>query len=316
MPVSWQSLCRPPAAPDDQQHTRDVAEDASGPGGVGKKLYARPPKAEHHDAESDQKKHERAAEPKDHLPGRSRRRAARLECRRAIALSTSATGSPSPQAGRSRTNRLAFPGPGAALPSTACGAVPPADSHRAQAAPNTASKTATGKPNNATRPQAAPRMEAAAIGTGENKAETVARRNRQRRRDHVGLALGRRAAADGPKQRREQGKGGGGRSADSGNQAQKRRQPGGPQPSPAIEFCREPIGSRRAFGKTGNKAGGNDHQSGRIDRLGKTRAKGLAEKADGESGGQAKRRADDHDRKKRMKMPRPCCDDQNDDRCK
>ena len=49
------------------------------------------------------------------------------------------------------------------------GAAPTTGSHRAQAAPRTTSKTATGKPNRMTRPHAASRIEAAAIGTGENK---------------------------------------------------------------------------------------------------------------------------------------------------
>ena len=45
---------------------------------------------------------------------------------------------------------------------------PAMGSHRAQTAPKAADKTATGKPNKATRVQAASRMEAAAMTTGEN----------------------------------------------------------------------------------------------------------------------------------------------------
>ena len=43
-------------------------------------------------------------------------------------------------------------------------------SHRDQTAPKAADKTATGKPNHATRPHAASRIEAAAMTTGENAA--------------------------------------------------------------------------------------------------------------------------------------------------
>ena len=136
-----------------------------------------------------------------------------------------------------RPSRSASPGPDAAVPSTAAVRLPSTDSQRAHAAPKTTSKTATGKPNRATRPHAAPRMDAAAIRNRRKQHETMARRNRKRRRDHSG----RRVWASRPppiarSKRREQSKGSGWRGADSRDQAQKRRQPGGPQPSPIDRF--------------------------------------------------------------------------------
>ena len=202
MPVSWQSRCRPPAAPTISSDARDATEDARVQLELARRLRCLAADVPRIMMPTPTKKQDqRAADPKHQLSRRTRRRAARLECRRGIARSASGAGSPSRGGARSRR-------PAASLlrdrmrlfVGSSCWRLRQrADRrHRAQTAPNAADKTATGKPNKATRPHAASRMEAAAIGTGENNDKTVARRNRKRRRDRGGFrALRRRSAADG-----------------------------------------------------------------------------------------------------------------------
>jgi hypothetical protein len=101
--------------------------------------------------------------------------------------------------------------------------------------------------------------------------ETVACRNRQRQRERRGFALRHRFTGDGPNEGRQDGKRRGRRSAQTGDQTESRCQSCRSEPSPTIHRGHQPVGGERTFGETGNKAGGNDHQSRRINRLRKGR---------------------------------------------
>ena len=187
----------------------------------------------------------------------------------------------------------------------ACGAASATASQRDQAAPRPATRIASGTPNSATRLQGASRMEAAAIGTGEMSASPWLAEIASA--SAAGAAPRFFGSAPPVTARRS---GVSSANAVEGEAASPATSPhsAGRRVAPAqrheANLSGEPAGGAGCLRKPGDKACGDNHQSGRSDRLRKARAEGFADKGGGEAGREPEGGGDHDDRQKRVQQPR------------
>ena len=288
---------------DGEEGARDGAEDAQIPGVVGETLAGKPRIADHHDADADNEQHQRTADADHHFArGAAAERFARNVAERLEDQERERNG------GRDHEHRG---GPAAGLWRSwhvlywclrrRVGHGQPTRPGCAQAGHE------YGERHPEQRDPAPGRVEdgGGRDRHGRDEREPVACRNRERQRRRRGTALVRlRAAGDGAQERRQQRERGRRRSREPGDKPTQRRQARRAGPTPRSYFSGEPAGGAGCFRKPGDKACGDNHQSGRSDRLRKARAEGFADKGGGEAGREPEGGGDHDDRQKRVQQPR------------
>ena len=234
--------------------------------------------ADDHDADADEQQDQRAAERRGPSRVAGRRRAARSECRRATARSASAAGSPSPARarlrGRRRRHRPVDGSAGAQRQDVGDRAAIAPTPRRRRPAQRHRQAEQRRRPQDASR-MAPPRSAPAKTARGHGWPKSPARAR------WLPFAGRTPPAAERPNQRRQHRERRGRRSAEAGDQTRNRRDPRGSGQPPSRNERHQPIRRPRAFGEAGNESGGDDHQPGRPDRLGKSDAERLADEAAG-----------------------------------
>ena len=151
----------------DKEHARNATEHTPRPAGIGEEAEALSRTSEDHDADTDKKEQKRTTDADDQLARRTAaERLARNVAERLLDQHQQRdAGGKQEGHGRSAVSLL---GAGCGSCGSSSFAVSKRDAHPANMAPNAAKKSANGRPNKATRPHSAPKMAAAAIGTGAN----------------------------------------------------------------------------------------------------------------------------------------------------